>query len=120
MPSATGGTGFKGVTKRQGRVARPYEAQIWVKGSICRLGSFATATEAALCYTRYIGPEQAAIAAANAKIGLLRALTAEEARTAAEREGLELLLSTTNGTGFKYVTKRPRRLSHPYEAYVCL
>ena len=119
VPSATGGTGFKGVTKRQGRVARPYEAQIWVKGSICRLGSFATATEAALCCTRYIGPEQAAIAAANAKIGLPRALTAEEARTAAEREGLELLLSTTNGTGFKYVTKRPRRLSHPYEAYVC-
>ena len=120
VPSTTNETGFKGVTKRRGRLARPYEAYVCEKGSNRTLGSFATPTEAAQCFTRYIGPEQAAIAAANAKIGLprFRALTAEEARTAAEREGLELLLSTTNGTGFKGVTKRRGRLARPYEAQI--
>ena len=49
-------TGFKNVYKDHGR----YTARIRENGKYNHLGTFETPEEAALCYARHIGPEQAA------------------------------------------------------------
>ena len=62
------------------------------------------------CATRgisYIGPERAAIEAAEARFAAtLQPLTAAEARAAAVSEGLELVLSSNSETGFKGVYRK--------------
>jgi len=58
-----------------------------------------------MCYSRHIGAERAAAEAAEALIAGSRPPTADEARGAAVAEGLELVPSSCNETGFKGVTK---------------
>jgi hypothetical protein len=103
VPSLSNETGFKGVTKRE----KSYEARKKENGKQRRLGSFATAEEAALCYARYIGAERAAAEAAEARVEGPQPLTADEARAAAAAEGLELVPSSIRKTGFKYVHALP-------------
>ena len=55
-----------------------------------------------MCYARRIGKERAEAEAAEAR---LEGLTADEVRAAAAAEGLVLVPSSTNETGFKHVTK---------------
>jgi hypothetical protein len=52
-------TGFKGVTLSHCSLRSPYQAHSRFKGKKVHLGVFATAWEAALCYARHVGPEQA-------------------------------------------------------------
>ena len=60
-----------------------------------------------MCNARYIGPERAAIEAAEARFAAtLQPLTAAEARAAAVSEGLELVLSSNSETGFKGVYRK--------------
>jgi len=102
VPSLSSETGFKGVYKHH----RKYKAYVSENGNGCHLGTFATAEEAALCHARYIGAERAAAEAAEARVEVPQPLTADEARAAAAAEGLELVPSLSNETGFKGVTKR--------------
>jgi hypothetical protein len=107
VPSSSGETGFKGVRKHSGR----YKAHIKEKGKHRYLGVFSTPEEAALCYARYIGAERAAAEAAQARGEGPRPLTADEARAEAAAEGLDLVPSSSNETGFKGVTKHRGKYS---------
>ncbi|KOO34974.1 hypothetical protein Ctob_015845, partial [Chrysochromulina tobinii] len=101
VPSASAKTGFKGVSERSGR----YAVQICENGKYRYLGMFATPEEAALCHARHIGAERAAAWAAEARGRGQQPLTADEARAAAAAEGLELVPSSSNETGFRGVFK---------------
>jgi len=101
VQSASNETGFKGVYKNGGK----YEAKIKENGKSSHLGNFATPEEAALSYARYIGRERATAEAAQARIAVPQPLTADEARATAAAEGLELVQSASNETGFKGVYK---------------
>jgi len=52
-------TGFKGVTLSHCSLRSPFQAHSRLRGKKVHLGVFATAWEAALCYSRRVGPEQA-------------------------------------------------------------
>ena len=93
-------TGFKGVHKTGGQ---KYYASITENGAALYLGTFSTPEEAALCYARHIGAERAATEAAQARGEGPQSLTANEARAAAAAEGLELVPSSSNETGFRGV-----------------
>jgi hypothetical protein len=101
VPSSNNETGFRDVRKDKGKFA----ARIWENGTQRRLGTFATPEEAALCYARHAGAERAAKEAAEARSEGLQPFTADEARAAAAAEGLELVPSSSNETGFKCVRK---------------
>ena len=101
VPSSSNETGFKGAHKRGGK----YEAYIREDGKQRYLGMFATPEEAALCYARHIGAERAAAEAVEARVAVPEPLTADEARAAAAAEGLELVPSSSNETGFRSVVK---------------
>ena len=91
--------------------SKPYQAKVWRGGTVVHLGLFATAEEAALCYAR--SPEAQAAAAAPPPT------TAEEALQQAEAEGLTLLRSESNNSGYKGVSfKGSRNLAKPYTAEV--
>lgn len=113
-----GSTGFKGVTysDKHGKL-KPYTAQTFRLGQTVRLGAFATAEEAALCYART--PEGRA-AAAKAPPPPSPPLTAEEALRQAEAEGLTLWQSENSVTGYWCVTPSGT-IKTPYEAqlYIC-
>ena len=78
--------GYFGVCLVHPGQPKPYEARVWRGGKVVRLGSFATAEEAALCIARSPEGQEAAKKAAGA-----RPLTSEEAWQQAEAEGLTLL-----------------------------
>ena len=59
-------TGFKGVTLSHCSLRSPYQAHSRLKGRKIHLGVFASPWEAALCYARHVGPEQARREAAEA------------------------------------------------------
>jgi len=101
VASSSNETGFKGVRKDKGKFA----ARIWENGTQRRLGTFATPEAAALCYARHAGAERAAKEAAEARSEGLQPFTADDARAAAAAEGLELVPSSSNETGFKCVRK---------------
>jgi hypothetical protein len=101
VASSSNETGFKGVRKDKGKFA----ARIRENGTQRRLGTFATPEEAALCYARHAGAERAAAEAAEARSEGLQPFTADDARAAAAAEGLELVPSSSNETGFKCVRK---------------
>ena len=82
-----------------------YSVSISEKGKMLHLGYFATPEEGALCYARHIGAERAAAEAAKARGEGQRPLTPDEARAAAAAEGLELVPSSSNKSGFKGVYK---------------
>ena len=63
----------------------------------------AAASEAALCYARHVGAARAAAEAAEAWGEGPPPLSAAEARATAAAEGLELVPSGNNATGFKGV-----------------
>ena len=71
------------------------------------LGSFATAEEAALAVARFLGPEGvAAVLAASTPMTAAEAqAAAAEAHAAAAEEGLALVPSAENATGFMGVCK---------------
>ena len=90
VPSSTNETGFKGVRKHYGK----FIADVQTNGNRRRLGSFATAEEAALCRARHIGAKQASAETQKAK-SKGDPLTADEARALAMAEGLELKKAPT-------------------------
>ena len=102
VPASNNRAGFKGVTKRYGK----YQAQIKESGTMRHLGSFATQEEAALCFARHLGVERAAAAATTARIEGPQLLTADETRSAAAAEGLELVPSSSNETSSRGVCKQ--------------
>eukprot|EP00964_Phaeocystis_antarctica_P019065 scaffold10518_cov68-Phaeocystis_antarctica.AAC.4 len=104
-------TGFLGVSYdlRSSKV-KPYQAQAWRGGKNMYLGSFATAEEAALCVARSPGGQAAAERAA-------AALTSEEARQQAQAEGLMLIKSDNNKTGYFCVNLNPSSRLKPYQAH---
>jgi len=104
-------TGFKYITHgRGGNTSRPYQLQVGGR----TYGSFATAEEAALSYSRRIGREAAQAAEAEARVDL----TAEEALAAAEAEGLPLIRADTNRAGFKHVRPNTSNTARPYSLFV--
>jgi len=110
LPSESSSTGYRGVVFKSGGACKrkPYEAQVRRGGTTCKLGYFATAEEAALCYART--PEAQAAAAAPPPP------TAEEAVRQAEAEGLALLPSESSSTGYKgvFFDSRTRHVRKPY------
>jgi len=118
--SSCSSTGYKGVTLNRKSTIKPYQAQVRRYGEPTHLGLFATAEEAALCYART--PEaQAAGAAAAAPPAPPYApppMMAEKALRQAEVEGLTLLRSERNSTGYKGVYFDRSRKTSPYQAQV--
>jgi hypothetical protein len=98
VPSASNESGFKYVAKFRNR----YQIQIKADGKNLHLGCFTTPEGAALCYARHIGAKQAAAEADEARG---EGLTAEEVKTAAAAEGLVLVPSASNESGFRNVSK---------------
>ena len=88
-------SGFRHVTNSSGQRFR-------LKASGLPSAYFATAEEAALAYSRHIGREAAEEEAARASHA---DMTAEEALAAAEAEGLPLVRTDANATGFRHVQK---------------
>eukprot|EP00900_Chrysochromulina_parva_P025810 jgi/Chrpa1/7863/Chrysochromulina_OHIO_Genome00016453-RA len=113
VPSLSNETGFKGVVEHYGK----YQGQIYENGKLHHLGTFATPEEAALCYARHIGSERAKAGALEAMSEAPQPLSADEARAAAAAEGLELVPSSSNETGFKGVHKGWRSLSYVAKIY---
>ena len=101
VPSSSTATGFKCVYKERGK----YAAKTRENGKLSHLGTFATPEEAALCYARHVGAARAAAEAAGARGEGPQPLTVAEARATAAAEGLELVPSWSNVTGFKAVAK---------------
>ena len=130
LPSSGSESGYKGVVMHYGK----YQARIEEKGNLRHLGTFATPEEAALCYARHVRGEEKAGEATEApqpfsdeargtKLRWMRPavgdggrgksargeglgpLTADEARATAAAEGLDLVPSTSNETGFKGVVE---------------
>jgi len=114
LMSESSKSGYTGVSFNSGRT-KPYVALVRRGGKQVALGTFATAEEAALTYART--PEaQAAVAEAAAAPP---PLTAEEAVQQAEAEGLTLLQSEANSSGYKGVSfKGSRKLAKPYHVQV--
>jgi hypothetical protein len=92
-----------------------FVARIAENGKMRYLGILATALEAAICYAREIGEERAAVEAAEGNVVVQPPLTANEARAVAAAEGLVLVPSSSNLTGFKGVTKQQ---GHKYQARI--
>ena len=95
-------TGYKGVTLTK-------EGRFQARSKDKTIGSYATLYEAALEYARHIGPQQAAAekAAEEAaeKAAKAAAATFEEAKATAESEGLVIVTSKANATGYRGVSK---------------
>jgi len=105
VQSSSNVTGFRGVAKHGGK----YAARVRENGKLCYLGSCSTPEQAALSYARHVGAARAAAEAAEAWVHLPQPLTAAEAIAAAATEGLELVPSSSNVTGFKGVLRNRGR-----------
>ena len=107
VPSSSNETGFRGVFNTRGK----YFSSISEKGKVRYFPCCATPEEAALCLARYLGAKRAATVAPEARGRGQQPLTADDARAAAaaEAEGLELVPSSGNVTGFKGVYKSKRK-----------
>ena len=90
----------------------PYQVCVHRSGKCVTLGRFATAEEAALCFAR---SEEGKVAAAKAAE---KTLTPEDVIEIAKAEGLTLLTSEANATGFLHVTKQNDRGNHPFQVIV--
>eukprot|EP00964_Phaeocystis_antarctica_P101579 scaffold67028_cov55-Phaeocystis_antarctica.AAC.1 len=108
-------TGYFGVSLANPSSPKPYQARVKHGGKDVRLGSFATAEEAALCVARSPEGKVAAERAAAAP----PPLTSEEARQQAQAEGLTLCVAD-NETGYFGVHLNPNKTSKskPYQAKV--
>jgi hypothetical protein len=107
--AADNSTGYFGVQLLKPSLSKPYQAQVRRGGKKVRLGSFATAEEAALYVART--PEGQAAAAERAAV-----LTSEEARQQAQAETLTLVVAE-NRTGYFGVSLKPGQ-PKPYQARV--
>ena len=94
-------SGFKSVVTS----GLQFHTEVREDGKHRYLGTFTTPEEAALWYARHVGAERAAAESAEARGEGPQPLTADEARAAAAAEGLELITSSGNETGFKGVRK---------------
>eukprot|EP00964_Phaeocystis_antarctica_P163173 scaffold138868_cov127-Phaeocystis_antarctica.AAC.1 len=108
--SSTNQSGFRNVNVHSTSKVRPYQANVWRDGKHVSFGCFVTAEEAALHVAR--SPEAADRAA------LPPPMTAEEALAQAEAEGLTLVQSSTNQSGFRSVFMQPASKARPYEVKV--
>ena len=97
-------SGFVGVYLSRSR----YEAQVKRGGALQHLGTFGTAEEAALAYARALGPEGSAAAAA--KWDREAPMTPEEAIERAAAEGLTLVRSSIDQSGFAGVYRYDSRI----------
>ena len=104
--------GYFGVSLDQRNKFKPYQAQVWRGGKKVRLGSFATAEEAALYVAGSLEGQAAAAAAERASV--VPPLTSEEARQQAQAEGLVLRVAD-NTTGYFGVYLDPSK-AKPYQA----
>jgi len=104
-------TGYYGVYHQPSK-PKPYLARVRRGGQLVRLGSFATAEEAALCIARSLEGRAAAERAAAAP-----PLTSEEAQQQAEAEGLTLV-EADNTAGYFGVHLDRSGASKPYLARV--
>ena len=100
-------TGFKNVSRTTDCITKPFHAVVSHGGRDNHLGNFATAEEAALAVARFLGPEGvAAVLAASTPMTAAEAqAAAAEAHAAAAAEGLTLVPSAENATGFMGVVK---------------
>ena len=91
---------------------KPYLARVKRNGKFVSLGTYATAEDAALAYSR--SPEGRARSAEPEELSM----TSQEAVQQAEKEGITLQRSD-NVTGFKYVSTKDERRGYekPYLAY---
>ena len=119
-------TGYFGVYLTKPGQAKAYLAHVWRDGKTVRLGSFATAEEAALCIARspegQAAAERAAAAAERAAAAAERAaaaalLTSEEVRQQAQAEGLTLRVAD-NTTGYFGVVLDKSSQRKPYRVQV--
>ena len=106
--------GYYGVKldKRNAK-SKPYKAHVWRGGKMAHLGSFTTAEGAALCVAR--SPEGRA--AAQRVAATPTPLTSEDARQQAQAEGLMLIKSDNNKTGYFCVNLNPSSRLKPYQAH---
>ena len=114
LRSEISSSGYKGVSFISDR-PKPYQAKVRRGGKLVTLGHHATAEEAALAYART--PEAQAAAAAAAVPAAPPPMTAEEALRQAEAEGLTLLRSESNSTGYSGVSFNTTT-TRPYQAKV--
>ena len=106
-------TGFKGVSMVSNNKGNQMTSLFALKINKKHAGSFATAEQAALAYSRHIGREAAVVEAAAAQKTLDRRaavqtpegrdMTVAEAEAVAAAEGLTLERSETHASGFKNV-----------------
>jgi len=117
LRSESSRTGYKGVSFNKRPKATPYHAQVKRGGKPVTLGYFATAEEAALALARTPEAQATVEAAAQPPPPPPPPMTAEEALRQAEAEGLTLLLSDGNNSGYKGVAFISGR-TKPYKAQV--
>ena len=99
-PSSVNQSGFKGVYVSGSR----FQAHLTLNGKAKSLGSFVTALEAALHVARFLGPDtSAAVAVVAAAATPVLLISEAEIREAVEAEGLTLVPSSNNQSGFKGV-----------------
>jgi len=110
-------SGYRGVLFDSSNKSSPYLARVRSGGRQVRLGSYATAEEAALHVAR-TAEARTAVAAAAAAPPKPPPLTAEEAVQQAEAEGLALLRSESSNSGYKGVSFDRSNKSSPYQARV--
>ena len=111
LKSEGSSTGYKNVSFLSGKT-KAYKAQVRRSGKLLNLGQFTTPEEAALVVART--PEGRAAAAAAAAPPAPPPMTAEEALRQVEAEGLTLLRSESNGTGYKGVYFDFKAKTKPY------
>jgi len=107
VPSKMTTTGYKGVSARGMYFSATGKRG---NGQITHIGTYKTSHVAALYYARHVGAEQAAAEKvaeeAAEKAAKAAAATFEEAKAIAESEGLVIVLSKANATGYRGVTKQ--------------
>ena len=113
LRSESSRTGYKCVGVISRSKSKPYKVEVQRGGKLVYLGCFATAEEAALCHAR--SPEGQAAAASPPEPP---PMTVEEVLQQAEAEGLTLLRSESNNSGYKGVTFNGVSKSKPYKVEV--
>ena len=120
-PRASSKTGYLGVCFHSGaHHHKPYAAHVQRGGKVVRLGTFATAEEAALVVASTPEGQAAAAAAAAAaaeRVAATPPLTSEEARQQAQAEGLTLRVGRS-GRGYFGVNLPNPGKPKPYQAQV--
>jgi len=101
VPSSDSASGFKGVTASGGARGRRFSAQGRYDQQVKHLGRYATALEAALHVARHLGPSASAEAAAAA---VPEGMSEAEVWAAVQAEGLTLVPSSDEPSGYKGVT----------------